>query len=220
MKIFHEETSLVLAGAWNPAILTPAWVLQNGLNKELDGTNRYQTFLPTGLGLVFDAPRYVLEDLTFSVRTDSLIITPNSESPENLAFVEATAARMLEQLRHTPMGGVGHNFEFREQNPQPAQLDVFTRSRQDLADNMPGGWEPATSAILTSFSNTARTVVINMQRVLDGDMILVKVNFHHAVASVEQAISVLNGENGYAHMAQNFELACNLLTSIYGDLEN
>lgn len=219
MKIFHEETSLVLAGAWNPAILTPAWVLQNGLNKELDGTNRYQTFLPTGLGLVFDAPRYVLEDLTFSVRTDSLIITPNSETLENLAFVEATAARMLEQLRHTPMGGVGHNFEFREQNPQPAQLDVFTRSREDLADNMPGGWEPTKSAILTSFSNTARTVVINMHRVLDGDMILVKVNFHHAVASVEQAISVLRGENGYSHMAQNFELARNLLTSIYGDLE-
>jgi len=220
MKLFHEETSLVLAGAWNPAILTPGWVLQHGLNKVLDGTNRYQTYLPTGLGLVFDTPRYVLEDLTFSVRPDSLIIVPKSEAPESLASVEAAAARMLDQLRHTPMGGVGHNFEFREQNPQPGQLDVFTRSRQDLADEMPEGWEPTTAAINSSFTNTAKTIVINLQRVLEGGVIIVKVNFHHAVTSVEQAISVLRGENGYSHMTQNFELSCNLLTSLYGDLEN
>ena len=109
MKLIHEETSLVLAGAWNPAILTPPWVLQHGLNRALDGTNRYQAFLPTGLGLVFESPRYVLEDLTYTVRPDSLIITPNSETPEDLNSVEDVTARMLEQLSHTPMGGVGHN---------------------------------------------------------------------------------------------------------------
>lgn len=220
MKLFHEETSLVLAGAWNPAILTPHWVLQYGLEKELDGTNRYQAFLPTGLGLVFEAPRYVLDELTFSVRPDALIIVPKSEAHESLASAEDVASRMLDQLRHTPVGGVGHNFEFREQNPQPGQLDVFTRSRQDLADEMPDGWEPTTAAVIASFTNTAKTVVINVQRAFEGDAIIVKVNFHHAVTSVEQAISVLKGENGYLRMTQNFELACDLLTKLYGDMEN
>lgn len=220
MKLIHEETSLVLAGAWNPAILTPAWVLQHGLNKVLDGTNRYQTFLPTGLGLVFDSPRYVLDDLTYSVRPDSLIINPNSETPEDLSSVEAAAAQMLEQLKHTPIGGVGHNFEFREQNPQSSQLDIFTHSRQEISDEMPEGWESATTVINSSFTNANKTVLINVQHALMGDVIVVKVNFHHAVSNVDQAISVLRGENGYSRMTQNLEFSRTLLTSIFGELEN
>lgn len=220
MKLIHEETSLVLAGAWNPAILTPPWVLQHGLNRALDGTNRYQTFLPTGLGLVFDSPRYVLEDLTYTVRPDALIIVPNSETPADLNSVEDAAARMLEQLSHTPIGGVGHNFEFRELNPQPDQLDIFTRSRQEIGDVMPEGWEPATTAINSSFTNTAKTVLFNVQHTLMGNVIIVKVNFHHAVSNVEQAISVLRGENGYSRMTQNFDFSRTLLTSLFGELEN
>lgn len=220
MKLIHEETSLVLAGAWNPAILTPPWVLQHGLNKALDGTSRYQTFLPTGLGFVFESPRYVLEDLTYTVHPNSLIIVPNSEAPEDLNSIENAAALMLEQLKHTPMGGVGHNFEFRELNPQSNQLDVFTRSRQEIADEMPKGWEPATTAINSSFTNTAKTVLINVQHILMGNEIIVKVNFHHAVSSVEQAILVLRGEHGYSRMTQNFNFSRTLLTSLFGDLEN
>jgi hypothetical protein len=34
MNIAPEETSLVIAGAWNAAILTPAWVIKYGLLKD------------------------------------------------------------------------------------------------------------------------------------------------------------------------------------------
>lgn len=219
MKLIHEETSLVLAGAWNPAILTPAWVLQHGLGKALDGTNRYQAFLPTGFGLIFEAPRYVLDDLTFSVRPDSLIITPKSEAVDDLASAEDVAAKMLDQLIHTPVAGVGHNFGFREQAPQSDTLGIFTRAVQDLADEMPDGWEPATTAIVASFTNAARNVVINVQRSFEGGEIIVKVNFHHAVVSAERAGFVLRGTNEYLRLNSNLQLAKSLLTTIYGDIE-
>jgi hypothetical protein len=154
------------------------------------------------------------------VRPDSLIIAPKSETPEDLNSVEDAAARMLEELKHTPIGGVGHNFEFRELNPQPGQLDVFTRSRQDIADEMPEGWEPATTAFNSSFTNTVKTVLINVQHILTGNVIVVKINFHHAVSSVEQAISVLRGEQGYSRMTQHLDFSNTLLTSLFGDLEN
>jgi hypothetical protein len=220
MKLHHDETSLVLAGAWNPAILTPPWVLQHGLGKKLDGTNTYQTFLPTGFGLIFEAPRYVLEELTYSVRPDSLILVPKSESTENLISVEDVAARLLTQLNHTPIGGIGHNFEFREQNPKPAQLDIFSHSRQDLADNMLDGWESTTAVIIASFTNVEKTAVISVQRVFEGNSIVIKINFHHPVTDVAQAISVLKGEMGYSRMSQNLEFARVLLTKLYGDLDN
>lgn len=219
MKLIHEETSLVLAGAWNPAILTPPWVLEYGLGKALDGTNRYQAFLPAGFGLIFEAPRYVLDDLTFSVRPDSLIITPKSEADNALASAEDVAAKMLDQLKHTPVAGVGHNFGFREQDPQSAMLGIFTRARQDLADEIPAGWEPATTAIVASFTNVARNVVVNVQRSFEGGAIIVKINFHHAVSNAEQAVSVLKGTNGYSRLNSNFELAKSLLTNIYGGIE-
>jgi hypothetical protein len=219
MKFFHEETSLVLAGAWNPAILTPAWVLQHGLDKALDGTNRYQAFMPAGFGLIFEAPRYVLDDLTFSVRPDALIIVPKSESAEALTLTEDVAARMLGQLMHTPVAGVGHNFEFREQNPQAEQLEIFTQARQDLADVMPDGWEPTTASVVAAFVNAAGNVVVNVQRAFDGREIVIKVNFHHAVSSAEQAISVLTGADAYQRMASNMDVAKVLLAKIYGDLE-
>lgn len=219
MKLIHEETTLVLAGAWNPAILTPPWVLHHGLGKELDGTNRYQAFLPAGFGLIFEVPRYVLDDLTFSVRPDSLIIVPKSMSAEALSATEDVAAKMLGALIHTPVGGVGHNFEFRESDPQGEQLEIFTQSRQDLADIMPDGWEPTTASVIASFANAAGTVIVNVTRLFQGGEIIVKVNFHHAVANAEQAIAVLAGANDYSRMAQNFELAKGLLTKIYGEME-
>lgn len=85
---------------------------------------------------------------------------------------------------------------------------------------MPGGWEPATTAINSSFTNTAKTVLINVQHILMGNVIVVKVNFHHEVSSVEQAISVLRGDHGYSRMTQNFDFSRTLLTSLFGDLKN
>lgn len=219
MKLIHEETSLILAGAWNPAILTPPWVLQYGLSKALGGTNRYQTFLPAGFGLIFEAPRYVLDDLTYSVRPDSLIIVPKSESVDALTAAEDATAKMVTQLKHTPVAGVGHNFEFRDQDAQPQLFEIFTRAQQDLADKMPNGWKPATTVVVASFANAAGNVVINVHRSFEGGVLIVRVNFHHAVANAEQAIAVLKGENGYLRMAANFELANALLTSIYGEIQ-
>lgn len=218
MNINHGETSLVVAGAWNPAILTPQWVLQHGLGKALDGTNRIQAYLPAGQGVIFEFPRYVLEDFTFSARADALVIVPTSTDQERMAVAEDAAAGMLNELRHTPVGGIGHNFEFREPNPEPEQLQIFTDSRQDIADEMPGGWEPTSAVVVSSFANTENTVVLNINRLFEAGALVVKVNFHHPVASVDQAIQILRGENGYSTMAQNFETAKTIMTKLYGEL--
>ena len=141
MELVPAETALVIAGAWNAAILTPEWVLKNGLDRE--GEERVRVFFPAGPGAIFDFPRYSLDRFSYVVRPDALVIAPAATVQEDVQLVEDATAKMLEALRHTPVTGVGHNFEFREGEIDPAHASVFTHAREDLSDKFPAGWEPA-----------------------------------------------------------------------------
>jgi hypothetical protein len=213
MNIAPEETSLVIAGAWNAAILTPAWVIKYGLLKD-GGTA--QVFFPTAPGAIFQAPRFNLGDLSFTVLPNALVLLPSEHKAEHLSFLEEVAARMLSALPHTPVTGVGHNFEYRDHDPSSRYLKVFTDSRQDLADEMPLGWEATAAAVASSFKNASRKALVNIQRQLDGGMITMKFNFHCDVTSVDRAVEVLEGKDGYARMTQNLETAEHLVNTLYG----
>jgi len=215
MELISAETSLVIAGAWNPAILTPQWVLKHGLGK--DGPDqRVQVFIPAAPNMIFEAPRYALDELAFSVQPNAVVLSPSAITMEKLHILEDAAARTLAELRHTPVSGVGHNFEFRDQDPSAKHLEVFTKSRQDLADRMPGGWDAAAVSIAASFKNAAETVFMNMTRKFDAGCISVKFNFHHPVSSIDQVLAVLKGERGYPRMTENLQMANSLIATLYG----
>jgi hypothetical protein len=215
MELIPAETSLVVAGAWNAAILTPGWVMQHAFQKPLEEQGRVQVFLPALQGAVFEFPRYVLDNLAYIVRPDALVVAPNESSTECFGLSEDAVTRIVSVLSHTPITGIGHNFEFRDQNPTPASLAVFTAARQDLVDEMPQGWSPTGAAIVATFKDEAESVHVNVQRQWDGAAVTVKFNFHHPVSSCEQARAVLEGANGYRRMADNLELAQQLINKIY-----
>jgi hypothetical protein len=100
MLIVPAETSLVIAGAWNVAILTPDWVLKHGLQQK--GDESVQVFIPAGPGTVFDVPRFALKEFSFVVRPEALILSPPETVPETLTIIENAAARMLDVLRVCP----------------------------------------------------------------------------------------------------------------------
>ena len=208
---------LVVAGAWNPAILTPPWVLQYGLGRA--GTNEpVQIAVPAGQGAIFEFPRFTLPEFAYIVRPDTLIVAPAGMSDAALARAEDAVAAMLENLPHTPVNGVGHNFEFRDPNPDPQGLAVFTNASQDVADNTPQGWVPITTMIASSFRYEDGSTIANVQRQFDGTNTIVKFNFHHTISNVQQALQVLRGDHGYARMQQHFEIARGLVASLYGDV--
>jgi hypothetical protein len=219
MKLITGETNLVIAGAWNPAIITPHWVLRHGLGVEPQIGLQIQAFLPAVQGLGFEFPRYALDRLSYSVRPDSFILTP-AVADEGLAIIEDAAARMVEQLRHTPIQGIGHNFEFREPEPPAGNLGAFTASTQDLADEMAEDWAPSSTTLVAAFSNDARNVVINVQRHFEAGRLTVKLNFHHPVTTTDQAVALLRGEGNNVRMTENLEFAKGLMTRLYGELEN
>jgi hypothetical protein len=220
MQLVPAETSLVVAGAWNPAILTPAWVLRHGLGRDQNEAEQVQVFLPAGQGLIFDFPRYSLAEFTFIVRPEVLIMNPTGQAVEDLARLEDVAAAMLDVLRHTPVNGIGHNFEYRDANPMQEALQVFTDAGRDVGDHMPDGWSPSQTVLISGFRKDNASVVVNVQRTFDAGALAIKFNFHHPLTTVEQALEILRGQNGLGRMAQNFEIATRLVTELYGGAPN
>lgn len=218
MEIINSETSLVVAGAWNPAILNPQWVIKHGLLLEPDDAGPVQAFLPAIQGLAFEFPRYVLPKLTYVVRGDALLLYPLDCTPTNLAIVEKAAFEILKQLNHTPISGIGHNFEFRDPDPKAEWLTPLTTSRQDLADNLEDGWNPTGAGISSTFTNLETDVQVNIQRQLLPDGALsIRFNFHHQTVSREDAMNVLSNQDGYASLEKNQIFATQLINKMYGN---
>lgn len=213
MQLVAEQTSLVIAGAWNAAILTPEWVLKHALGRE--GEEQIQVFFPAGPRVAIDAPRFVLKDFNYSVRPDSLVIALPDASPEMYSIAQEAVARMLDILAHTPVGGVGHNFVFRDDEPSVKDLQVFSDARRDLGDHMPAELRAAASTLSTSYERDDGGFVVNITRAFDGSALSVSFNFHHPIESVDQAKAVLRGD-GFGKMEDNLRLSQELLDSIYG----
>jgi hypothetical protein len=95
MELIPAETSLVVAGAWNAAILTPPWVLKHAFHKPPQDQHTVQVFLPAAAGLIFESPRFAFEGVTYSVRPDALVFAPNSSDSDSLFKVETAAANIV-----------------------------------------------------------------------------------------------------------------------------
>lgn len=216
MKLLAQETSLVIAGSWNPAILTPEWVLIHGLNKTLDGTNKITAAIP--VGYLFQFPRFELEDLSFIARTDALVFFPTATEEGRLAILETVAKCTLEKLCHTPITGIGHNFEFQDDTPNPDLLGHFSLAQQHIVDVMPDGFSVASNEIKTSIKHATEDVIINISSSFDGGRLGVKFNFHYPVDSTTKALEILNSDAEFKSLYKNYLIAKDLTSQLYGEV--
>jgi hypothetical protein len=105
MQNLPSETSLVVAGAWNAAILKPDWVARHALGRE--GEDRVEVFFPAGPGMIFDFPRYALGDFSYVVRLDALIMAPKDTTRDSCERIEAAIGKVLGGAPTHPGFGCG-----------------------------------------------------------------------------------------------------------------
>ena len=217
MKLISEETSLVIAGAWNSAIVTPEWIQRYGLKKEAGQEISFQAMVPVGAGMLFDFPRFSFDGLSVVVRPDALVLAPSGNSEEKMDEIEQLAANAVAELKHTPVGGVGHNFGFCEDTPNVEALTAFTESQNALVAAAPDGWTVASTLLATTMIYGSTQVTVN--RAVIGNRLTIKFNFHHAVSNGIGALSILRGEDGYKRLRENYQVARTIITQLYGDLD-
>jgi len=119
VKLNLDRCSVVLAGAWNPAIFSPPWVA-----KRLFSSTEMEVGLAFGDMLVL---RFGTKDVELVVTSSSVQLRPRRVEQGVFDVVEDVAVRLLETLRETPVRAFGINFGYdveREGKPLKELVDL------------------------------------------------------------------------------------------------
>src|SRR6478752_7533850 len=111
------EWNAVVAGAWNPAALTP-----NGIRQNLFKVGKE---VPMGIELAIEEvqpPRVRHDGLVVVVATDRLIVAPEISNVANLKRAANLLISAVQALDQTPLRAAGINLRFSHPDPN-ALLD-------------------------------------------------------------------------------------------------
>ena len=115
----------VAVGAFNPRIITPSWLVKNGVVQEDKWLEDILDSMP------IEENGFPLGGLGWDVDWDRLIVSAEASERD---CGEATA-KVIELLRHTPVSAIGHNFHYTcpvSDWPVPAIPRLGSRTATDL----------------------------------------------------------------------------------------
>jgi hypothetical protein len=184
MIIKESSYSIVLAGKWNPAILTPAWLAAN----LFEGNPQVQI----EFSLNFDIPsRYKIKNVTISPSVDRVILLSNDNSDESLTLLESVAIKLCATLGHTPLVAVGVNFGFIEKENKDLLLPLMNFS--DSNDITDSGWSISNQSIKRSLSKGGYFTNLNISLDENSDFHF-DFNYHYVTINATQVSDCLLGK--------------------------
>ncbi|TXG81684.1 MAG: hypothetical protein E6R14_07455 [Thermomicrobiales bacterium] len=201
-----ESSSLVLAGAWNTAILSPDWIARQVLNQEQGQPVSVLVAFPLGFGM---PPSFRLEGVVYQIFPDRVTLAPPTWADESLNQVEQLAIGIAGKLPYTPLVGVGQNFDLVLEDP-----DVQLAAKFAVDDAIATELDETPSVIATKIVKSFRFdgCILNLTQALsaEGHMQL-KFNFHYDIKLAGEIGTVLTGES----FRQNKTRALEVLRKVF-----
>jgi hypothetical protein len=199
MKLDLRRPTLVLAGAWNPAIFKPAWI---GLH--VFGIPAGAEFTVIGVQIVDGGE----QKLAFYINNVGISVSPNrleifAVDPGAFDDIENATAKILELLPHTPISAYGINFQFVEEKPS-SDLMARIRGHDELEKRFDVAKENISSTI-----NLEPKVQLNLQRKKSDSSLIFSFNFHRS--GVEIRNSSIRGE-----VQMRLAQALSIMKDVYG----
>lgn len=197
MDITNRSGNIVIVGAWNPAIINPPWLTKEvfDIPEEMDEPVKLEVSTNP-----LDPPKFTIRDVAFVGRRDRLMIIPSNFTEDNFQSVEDKSRIILDKLSHTPITAFGQNFEYLCETASGDDIDVF-----DFNDNIEELFGTTNYSLeSTAIAKTLRLEnhALNFTRILSGNILKVRFNFHYEVSSAKDARNQL--ENS---IRENFKLA-------------
>jgi hypothetical protein len=196
MKRELEKWSLVVAGQWNTAILSPGW-----LAKEFFKEAEVKIMYPVLGG---GPPVFEAAEIRVVVAGDRVAFVPLKDDLVLLNRIESGAKHILETLRYTPVSAFGENFHYIDDSPPRQLKDAIDRVGADKLGTQGTVLE---TALRRSLELEGRRLNLTIS---SGDAFRIELNYHYDVSDAKQAAERI--ENTYA---PNHEHGLALLESAY-----
>lgn len=202
MKLLSEKTTLVIAGAWNPAIITPQWIGKNILNIP-EGTS-FQVGMDLPIQGLGGSPRFTFSDLSYTPTPDTLTFY---FSPEHPAKTIEVARTILETLPHTPIVALGINFSF-SVDPGSGELKNSTAWSAAICDLLTD--DDSAKIVTQSWQLGLKTLnhLMNVIYQSSAEAATISVNHHYETeGTADRAAQILRQENLYTtllNLTQSF----------------
>jgi len=190
---------LVIAGAWNPDILTPQWVASQAMGLQLD--QNFPVNVQLAISNPQQRPRFEFEGIEFTAARGAVTFFFDPNDAERVQKTVSTATKILALLSHTPVSGFGFNFNFEVEDPHPGLLQTFA-----FADLAPSFLEDpdataATRKWTSAISSQGCLITITVE--LQGsNKIVINSNSHFEVKTASEASAAL-GATGLVDKVKN-----------------
>lgn len=177
-ELITDADVLVIVGAWNRAILSQEWVMQNLLSEEKNVKIEYPI---NSIGSL----RFSTEDFSFFVLGERLVFKALNNKEQTYKNIVAIARQLLRLLSHTPINAMGINFVYKSEQA----LTIFdsigdTRKLVDLI-----GHEIKVQELTRSFS-IDETLTLNLKIQSTNSASIIDFNFNYSVKTPIDAINV------------------------------
>jgi hypothetical protein len=203
MKLDLRRPTLVVAGAWNPAILQPGWIAQHVFGVPVGS----KVTAKIAQMVVDEQPKkiFYLNDVGFAVSSNRLELFAVGVEESAFNAVENAATQIVELLPHTPISAYGIDFYFAEEQAS-SQLLKMIGGRDALETRFDVARETVTSRI-----NLEDTLQLNIRRQAEKSTASFDFNFHRSGARMDRLIKSAGGE-----IKRRMEQALSLMSEVYG----
>jgi hypothetical protein len=180
MKLELRKPTVVLLGAWNPAIFQATWLLRHGFGQP-EGTQARVDFVQAQeiqmtLGAAVTAK---ITDATYfqsvgiGVTSERLEIYINENTAEVRSRAESVLQQLVSTLSHTPLANVGINFRLILEE-QDVDLGELLETGEQLDELLP--------VLLTRYESSLELnndCTLNILRSVSPEGSSLDLNFHH-----------------------------------------
>jgi len=177
--------SIVVLGAWNTRILTPEWISNGRLteNKEI----KVEVALNNP-----DLPiKYRFDNILLQVSDNRIILNPLSDEDTNIKLIEDITVKILTELNHTPLIGIGLNYNYIDKSPVSEQLSLLNIKDNNLYSD--SGYEISSTSIKRKFIKNNN--VININVIYDNANLKYNFNFHKDITNCVEGIEFIKDKS-------------------------
>lgn len=186
MRKIVEESSVVIAGYWNPSIIVPEWInqyLRAGSDKNI------------GVKLPIGNPTlpviYEFDSISLKVNAERIEFVFADNSSGSSDVVIKIVESIVKELNHTPVQAIGINFVYKEEATNDLLLDIFATKDFNRIIELPISLKESQVVRKISF-NDSDDFELNFNAILiENEIVKLNFNFNKNIQSLNEAESFI-----------------------------